>query len=532
MSDNDFSLTPADAIGHYQQAFELLMRAPVAICMLKLPDYVIELANPHMLELWDRDAGAIGKKITEVFTEVSEQGFSKMLEYVASTGKVFQQHERPVVIIRNGKRDQLYINMVLQPHYDEAGDMTGILAVANEVTAQVEARNKIAAAEETTRLAVDSAHLGSYELNLETNELAVTPRFVEIFGTGVAGDRNTFARTIHPDDRALRAKAHEVALETGNLEYEARIIWADKSQHWIKATGRVLYDVHRKPIRLLGIVQDITDEKEAAVILTEKIAARTLELEVANKLLAKSNAELEQFAYVTSHDLQEPLRKIQMYSSILLSKTAAGRDATEQAQKISDSAKRMTSLITDLLNYSRLSQQEPFFAGVDLNSIFKNVLSDFELMIEQKQAIITSDVLPFVPGISAQMNQLFYNLIGNSLKFARTGTVPQIRITCKKPASAEISAFPQLRSDIPYVQIDFTDNGIGFEQQYADRIFIVFQRLNNAQEYSGHGIGLAICGKIVSNHNGVIYAKSSPGEGATFCVILPMEQNAAALWQI
>jgi signal transduction histidine kinase len=513
----------AEQAGHYRQAFELLMRAPVAICMLKVPGYIIELANPPMLELWDRDATAVGQKITEVFTEVDQQGFNKMLDYVATTGKVFHQYERPVVIIRNNKRDELYVNFVFQPHYNDDGLMIGILAVANEVTAQVEARKKIAHAEETARLAVDSAELGSYEVNLETDEIVASARFVRIFDGDPGFSRDNFAAAIHPDDRALRASAHDIAMETGNLQYEARVLWRDKSEHWIKASGRILYNAQRKPVRLLGIVQDITNQKEAAALLTARIAERTRELEITNQLLAKSNAELEQFAYVTSHDLQEPLRKIQMFSSMLLGRAASKQDTTEHAQKIADSAKRMTTLITDLLNYSRLSQQEPPFAGIDLNRILTNVLSDFELLIEQKAAVITCDTLPHVPGIAAQINQLFYNLIGNSLKFSDPDLPLRINITGHTLSDAERASYPELVPGTGYLKLDFSDNGVGFEQQYADRIFVVFQRLHTSPEYSGHGIGLAICSKIVSNHNGLIYAHSEPGKGATFTVILPMD---------
>src|SRR5918993_5669238 len=147
--DKPSEVDSPDKVGEYRQAFRLLMRAPVAICMLRLPDFVIELANPLMLELWDRDETAVGKKLTDVFTEVAHQGFDKLLRYVVTTGNTFHEHERPVVIIRNGIRDEVFANFVFQPHYSDTGEMVGVLAVANEVTAQVKARKAIAQAEET-----------------------------------------------------------------------------------------------------------------------------------------------------------------------------------------------------------------------------------------------------------------------------------------------------------------------------------------------------------------------------------------------
>src|SRR5687768_3441395 len=222
------------------QAYQLLMRAPVAICLLSVPDYVIELVNPPMLELWDRKQDIVGKKLTEVFTEVHQQGFAKMLEHVVSTGQIFHVKEREVVIIRNGVRDRLFVNFVFQPNVDADGTITGILAVATEVTDQVLARIKIAQAEETSRLAVDAASLGSYEVNMETGQITVSPRFNEIFGVSTTSARADYAAMIHADDQENRLRAHETSLITGNLNYEARINRPDGSERWIKATGRLL----------------------------------------------------------------------------------------------------------------------------------------------------------------------------------------------------------------------------------------------------------------------------------------------------
>ncbi|RYG02733.1 MAG: hypothetical protein EOO02_09945, partial [Chitinophagaceae bacterium] len=291
---------------------------------------------------------------------------------------------------------------------------------------------------------------------------------------------------------------------------------------WIRVSGRMLYDIHHTPIRLLGIVQDITEQKTHSIKLTDRISERTKELEIANAQLARSNAELEQFAYVTSHDLQEPLRKIQMFSSILIGKSKSNEGALEYTRKISDSAKRMTSLITDLLDYSRLSQQDPVFSKIDLNKTIRNITQDFELLLEQKNAVINCGMLAVVPGIPAQLNQLFYNLIGNALKFAEPGRNPIINVTGGLLSTAKRADHSELNESKDYFEISVADNGIGFEQQYAERIFVVFQRLNMSPDYGGHGIGLAMCSRIVTNHNGLIYARSSPGEGAVFTVILPL----------
>jgi PAS domain S-box-containing protein len=502
------------------QAYQLLMQAPVAICLLSVPDYTIELVNSPMLKIWDREQDIVGKRLTEVFTEVHQQGFARMLEHVVSTGEVFRVKEREAVIIRNGQRDHLFANFVFQPNYGPDGTITGVLAVATEVTDQVVARNKIARAEETSRLAVDAASLGAYEVNMETGEIIVSPRFKEIFGVSTASRQTEYADLIHPEDQDSRRSAHEKSLITGNLIYEARIIRPDGLERWIKATGRVLYDNNQKPVRLLGIVQDITEQKVFSEQLTALIADRTKELEIANQRLARSNAELEQFAFVTSHDLQEPLRKIQMFSSILLEKSAGHDDLNVYTRKIAHAASRMTTLITDLLDYSRLSEVAPDISEVHLNKLIDNIRSDFELLIEQKNASLKVDSLLSVPGIPSQLSQLFYNLIGNALKFSATYRLPEICIR------GEIISRESEPGTEPgnFYKIEVIDNGIGFDQQYAEKIFVVFQRLGSASAYSGHGIGLAICNKIVANHNGVIYATGKPGEGACFTVILPLKQ--------
>jgi signal transduction histidine kinase len=181
----------------------------------------------------------------------------------------------------------------------------------------------------------------------------------------------------------------------------------------------------------------------------------------------------------------------------------------------------MSTLINDVLNYSRLTKTGEEFVFTNLNKVLKDVLSDFELLIEQKQAVITYTDLPEIKGIPLQLHQLFSNLISNSLKFSEIK--PQITITAKILSLEEVEKYSRLKKDNSYVQLIFKDNGIGFEQQYAEQIFIIFQRLNNLQTYSGTGIGLALCKKIVDHHDGMITAKSEIGQGATFTIILPVK---------
>ncbi|WP_440135484.1 ATP-binding protein [Chitinophaga sancti] len=258
--------------------------------------------------------------------------------------------------------------------------------------------------------------------------------------------------------------------------------------------------LHRHAVEIL---------QQSAQELEQKVDERTAEL-------LRKNNELEQFAYIASHDLQEPLRKIRTFSELLQkSMPGNGTQANHYFEKIQSSAARMTNLIKDVLDYSRLSDPDARFVDTDLQAVLKNTLTDFELLIEQKGAMVQGIGLPVVRGIPLQLQQLFTNLIGNSLKFCEKDPLIQI-------SAVDVNEVPEgLAGDQLYIKLVFQDNGIGFEQQFSDRIFTIFQRLNEKKAYAGTGIGLALCKKIVENHHGMILAEGELGKGARFTVYLP-----------
>ncbi len=262
--------------------------------------------------------------------------------------------------------------------------------------------------------------------------------------------------------------------------------------------------------------------------LEHKVSERTRELELAkdeleavNNKLIKSNRDLEQFAYIASHDLQEPLRKIRTFAELAERNWQDPEVAHKYFDKITSSAKRMSDLIQAVLNYSRLSKTGEEYADIDLNTVVENIKMDFELLISEKNAVIETTSLPVVKGIALQLHQLCLNLISNSLKFSEKD--PVIHITSKILSAREIQTAMEIDAEKKYMALVFKDNGIGFEQQYADKIFTIFQRLNNKQDYAGTGIGLALCKKIVENHHGFITVNSEVGKGAEFSVYLPIE---------
>lgn len=259
-------------------------------------------------------------------------------------------------------------------------------------------------------------------------------------------------------------------------------------------------------------------------VLEQKVEERTEELKQSNDLLEKKNAELQQFAYVSSHDLKEPLRKIQLFSDIIQQRYLKDSpDAVGYLKKIISSSSRMTALINDILEYSRLTTQ-PEHRLVDLNETVQNVLADLDLIIQEKNAVIDIGPLPDIPAVSIQMHQMFQNIISNALKFSRPGIPPLISIRSEWLAEKSFSTPAVSKEKALYCKLVITDNGIGFNEKYLDKIFTIFQRLHTVEKYEGTGIGLAIVKKIADNHQGLIMARSRSDEGATFTIILPLQE--------
>ncbi|MGN6399412.1 MAG: ATP-binding protein [Flavisolibacter sp.] len=274
-------------------------------------------------------------------------------------------------------------------------------------------------------------------------------------------------------------------------------------------------------------LKDKNDNVDRVLVIGHDISAilqANERLKSLNTELEKSNRDLEQFAYVASHDLQEPLRKIQTFSELSERNIHNPEIQKRYLQKINSSALRMTQLIKAVLNYSRLSRGGDEFSTIDLNTVVENIKTDLELLIEEKKATITATNLPVIKGIPLQINQLFLNLVNNSLKFS--DKPPLINITARTISKSQLRKFSFSPNETDYTELTFKDNGIGFEQQYANKIFSIFQRLHARQDYAGTGIGLALCKKIVENHGGFITVESEPEKGTSFFVYLPLLINS------
>jgi len=274
-------------------------------------------------------------------------------------------------------------------------------------------------------------------------------------------------------------------------------------------------------IGILAISVNVTEQVLSRQKIEEIVAARTKELAEANSNLRRSNDELAQFAYIASHDLQEPLRKVTVYTQMLEKQLGTIDDKSQHFfDKIKGASSRMLTLIRDVLSYSQLSREVNTTETVNLNRIMEGVVNDFELLIEQTNAKVEFADLPVLSAIPLQMSQLFGNLVSNALKFTKPGVNPVISIRSTL-AGKETIDNTSLHAGT-YHHITVADNGIGFNQEKAEQIFNIFQRLHGKKDYEGTGIGLAMCRKIVQNHHGTIYATSAEGQGATFHILIPV----------
>jgi len=532
-----------------EQLLNLFEKSPVAIAIISKDNLTVTMANSFYGEMVGRKTDeVIGKPLLEAMPELAGQGFDLLMKGVMATGNPYFSSEQPMEILRENEIQKIYIDLTFQPHRNAENTIVGIFVVATDVSQQVRARQKIEEAESSLRGAVELADLGTWELDLAARTLNFSERLRSWFGIGndeiITVERGY--ESIRESDRAAIKTAMDHALTAGtdgiyDVEYILETIGNERIVH---AQGKAFYNEEGQPYKVVGTAQDVTAQRKVKLALEQQVRERTEELneinaELAsineeyiatneelsesNNLLVQSNLNLQQFAYVASHDLQEPLRKIQSFGNLLINRYSEQLgDGVGYLTRMQSAAKRMSGLIEDLLAFSRISSKKENTEKISLSEIITDVLVDLELVIHESSAEIKVSHLPEIQGDTTQIRQLFQNLISNALKFRKPDVNPVITINSGIISNADLplSVTPSRAANL-YYRINVADNGIGFDQKYEDRIFQLFQRLHGRTEYSGTGIGLAICERVAANHGGAISVLSEPGRGATFSIFLP-----------
>ena len=635
-----------------------ILQAPVAMCILRGASFVVEIANERMFELWGKGENELlNKPIFEGLPEAKHQGFEELLHHVFTTGETFTANEQPTKLPRNGTIDTVYVNFVYEPFKEGDGKITGVIAVAIDVTDQVRARLKVAESEERFRTLANSIVQLAWMADADGWIHWYNDRWYQYTGTTLEEMQGWGWEKVHHPDHI--ESVIEFAKKAWNTDEPWELIFPlrrhDGQYRWFLTRGVPVKNKEGKVVQWIGTNTDIDEQKQTEALLEDKVLERARELESQRNLfdnilknssngisvtemmrdddgniidaitilandaavrftglpkdvylsktakeldpniltspygqtclktlatgepsfiqyylevsgrwleltiskmdddhlihiftdvtpikeaqlklertveeLQRSNENLQEFAYAASHDLKEPIRKIHFFSDRLRNnlRNKLSEEDVNSFHRMELAARRMSSLIDDLLNYSQIGFRPDGFENVSLNGVINQVLSDLDLEIERKSAVIHVDNLGSVEGYQHQLQQAFQNLVANALKYTREGVRPEIRITGSivngKDTGLNITA-EECHKD--FYRIEVTDNGIGFDQKDAERIFNVFTRLHGNGEFKGTGVGLSIVRKVIENHNGYIMAESTPGHGSTFKVYLPLQQS-------
>jgi PAS domain S-box-containing protein len=515
-----------------QQLRSLVESAPFPIGVYTGKEMRIALANQSIMDVWGKGSEVVGKLFSEILPELKNQEVFQQLDQVYATGIPFHANNQRIELMIDGAIQPFYFKYSFTPLFDASGEVYGVMNTAADVTDLNIAKQKLEHSEENFRNMIHQSPVAMCLMMGPLHQVEiVNDSMLEIWQRPRALAENRPVFEVLPDaqNQGLEAILDEVYRNGEVFRADERMVElmrnGKKETLYVNFVLEPYLDGRGVVLGVLSITIDVTAQVLARQKIEEVVAERTRELADTNRDLQKSNAELAQFAYIASHDLQEPLRKIGTFAQMLESRL--GQEIDEQSKsylsKIYSSTSRMNALIRDVLAYSELVKENEVYSQVDLNQVVEGILMDYELMIEQKGATIRYDKLPVLEAIPLQMAQLFGNMVSNSLKFTRKQIPPVITISSSRLTSREKSQL-HLDAALDYHRIRFADNGIGFKKEYADQIFKIFQRLHHKSDYEGTGIGLAMCKKIALNHQGDIDASGSSENGAVFDIFLPVRR--------
>jgi PAS domain S-box-containing protein len=474
----------------------------------------------------------IGKTFLEIYPQGKEsQAYHDLLH--ALSGELVHNFSFHSQIVK-----KFYENFVI-PLKDDEGEIYGALVMAHDNTAIIEATEEVKATNTELKQLNEQLRLSEERYARMINEiedysiiLMDREGVIENWNKGaekikgyrsdeIIGKHFSIFYTAQDKQRHLPQQLLDIAVKEGKSAFEGWRVRKDGTMFWGSMVITALHDTDDNVIGFSKVTRDLTERK----IAEDKLQMYADELLQKNKDLERSNNELSSFSYVASHDLQEPLRKIQGFGNLIMNAETSNLSDTgkDYFNRMIKAASRMQALIDSLLEFSRTTTDARNFESADLNELLEEVKKDMRELIESSGAVIKSQSLPTLGVIPFQFRQLLANLISNSIKYKKKDVPPEIEVSAEKIPAKDLPEDFAV-SSVDYYRITIRDNGIGFEQEYADKIFELFQRLHGKNEYTGSGIGLAICKKIAENHSGWISAESEPGLGSSFHFYLPVRE--------
>jgi PAS domain S-box-containing protein len=528
---------PAPEMHESEARFRSLIEAVPHLFWIARPDGVHEFFNGRWYDYTGQKCGgdvAEGWRAA-LHPDDRERSTKSWREAVAS-GEPFQAEHR----LRRADGQYHWYLALAVPQRDAAGRVLRWFGSCTDIDDRRRAEEEAQQNLKRFRVLTEALPQLVFTATAEGEAVSFNRRWSEVTGLTPEVTRTSgWTTAAHPDDRRAVLAEWLAAVRDGDpLTLELRLREGASGRYlWHLLSAMPVRDVRDRVVHWVATLTDINDQKAQAETFERLVNERTAALSATNRALQaeveereraqqreqstatelrRSNEELEKFAYVASHDLQEPLRKIQAFGDRLRTKSAAalGDQGREYVARMLNSAERMRTLINDLLTFSRVSTKPQVLAPVNFNDVVAGVLADLEEHVSQTGARVTVGPLPTLEADPLQMRQLFQNLISNALKFQRPDVAPLVTV----------AAEPVSEAAEEYWRVEIADNGIGFDEVYLDRIFQVFQRLHGRGEYEGTGIGLAVCRKIVERHGGGITARGRPGEGSAFVVTLPARQ--------
>jgi PAS domain S-box-containing protein len=491
-----------------QQFYDLFLESPSAMGILSGPDHIFQVANPEYLNLIDQK-GILGKPFRKVLPETVHQGFIKVLDKVYKTGHTFSAKEVFVTLrSKNKKTKNHYLDFVQKAHRDNEGKIIGVLFFVVDVTEKVLARLNIENNKQKLNEAQNIGRIGSFEMDLATNQVSWSDEKFNQLGLKkgeVIPSSELFLSFIHPDDSVSINESYKQVFKTLKDSSNAyRIVLRDGSVRHVYTKWRFEFDSRQRPVRMYGITQDITEQKLAEIEiknLNETLESRVKER--TNELLI-SNQELETFNHSISHDLQIPLRAIDMFAHALRENCSntLSADGMFYLKSIDRSITDMTQLIEGLLNFSKLNKIDLVKNEVNMHKLVKTIIDEVKY---NREATVPEIVVNKIHNSVCDhflVKQVWMNLISNAIKYSSKKEHPVILIGSN-----------QVDGELVYY---IKDNGVGFNIKYAHKLFDVFERLHSSNEFEGTGIGLSNVQRIINRHGGRIWAEAEEDKGATF----------------